>query len=194
MAQRKQIRWHIAVFLAPAVLVYTAIMIVPLFGTLNLSLFNLEQGNRVFVGMRNFATLFGDPRWSDAFWTALGLALGTYLNWKITAKRLRNYSAIAGDAITIPEYFSNRFKENRKVIMLIASVFILVFFTVYAASCFVTVGKLFNSLFGIQYQVVMIAGAFFVILYTLLGGFLAESVSDFMQGIIMFIAIILVLP
>lgn len=65
--------------------------------------------------------------WSDAFWTALGLALGTYLNWKITAKRLRNYSAIAGDAITIPEYFSNRFKENRKVIMLIASVFILVF-------------------------------------------------------------------
>ena len=72
MAQRKQIRWHIAVFLAPAVLVYTAIMIVPLFGTLNLSLFNLDQGNRVFVGMRNFATLFGDPRWSDAFWNALG--------------------------------------------------------------------------------------------------------------------------
>ncbi|MBC3805049.1 sodium/proline symporter PutP [Acetobacterium fimetarium] len=130
---------------------------------------------------------------ADAFWTALGLALGTYLNWKITAKRLRNYSSIAGDAITIPEYFSNRFKENRKVIMLIASIFILVFFTVYAASCFVTVGKLFNSLFGIQYQVVMIAGAFFVILYTLLGGFLAESVSDFMQGVIMFIAIILVL-
>ncbi|MBC3899360.1 sodium/proline symporter PutP [Acetobacterium malicum] len=131
--------------------------------------------------------------WSDAFWTALGLALGTYLNWKITARRLRNYSAIAGDAITIPEYFSNRFKENRKVIMLIASVFILVFFTVYAASCFVTVGKLFNSLFGIQYQVVMIAGAFFVILYTLLGGFLAESVSDFMQGVIMILALALVL-
>ncbi|MDZ5724499.1 sodium/proline symporter PutP [Acetobacterium sp. K1/6] len=130
---------------------------------------------------------------SDAFWTALGLALGTYLNWKITAKRLRNYSAIAGDAITIPEYFSNRFKESKKVIMLIASVFILVFFTVYAASCFVTVGKLFTSLFGIQYQVVMIAGACFVILYTLLGGFLAESVSDFMQGVIMIIALSLVL-
>lgn len=130
---------------------------------------------------------------SDAFWTALGLALGTYLNWKITAKRLRNYSVVAGDAITIPEFFSNRFKENKKVIMLIASVFILVFFTVYAASCFVTVGKLFNSLFGIQYQIVMIAGACFVILYTLLGGFLAESVSDFMQGVIMIIALILIL-
>ncbi|KNZ42726.1 sodium/proline symporter PutP [Acetobacterium bakii] len=130
---------------------------------------------------------------SDAFWTALGLALGTYLNWLIVAKRLRNYSSIAGDAITIPEYFSNRFKENKKVIMLIASLFILVFFTVYAASCFVTVGKLFNALFGVQYQVVMIAGACFVILYTLLGGFLAESVSDFLQGIIMIIALTLVL-
>ena len=72
MAQRKQIRWHIAVFLAPAVLVYTAIMIVPLFGTLNLSLFNILDGQRVFVGLQNFATLLGDPRWSASFWNALG--------------------------------------------------------------------------------------------------------------------------
>ena len=73
MAQRKAVRWHIAVFLAPAVLVYTALMIVPLFGTLNLSLFNLsEAGERMFVGLRNFATLFGDPRWSESFWNALG--------------------------------------------------------------------------------------------------------------------------
>ncbi|WP_347268030.1 sugar ABC transporter permease [Paracoccus sp. (in: a-proteobacteria)] len=73
MARRKPVRWHIAVFLAPAVLVYTAIMIVPLFGTLNLSLFSLDAaGERVFVGLANFATLFGDPRWSAAFWNALG--------------------------------------------------------------------------------------------------------------------------
>lgn len=72
MAARKPFRWHVGVFLAPALLVYTAIMILPLFGTLNLSLFNLEQGERVFVGLRNFVTLFGDPRWSDAFWNALG--------------------------------------------------------------------------------------------------------------------------
>ncbi len=72
MAVRKPVRWHIAMFLAPAVLVYTAIMIIPLFGTLNLSLFN-EQGDvRVFVGLRNFATLFGEPLWSEAFWNALG--------------------------------------------------------------------------------------------------------------------------
>ena len=72
MAARKPVRWHIAVFLAPAVLVYTAIMIIPLFGTLNLSLFNEEGDVRVFVGLRNFATLFGEPLWSKAFWNALG--------------------------------------------------------------------------------------------------------------------------
>ena len=72
MAQRRAFRWHIAVFLAPAVLVYTAIMIVPLFGTLNLSLFNIVEKQRVFVGLRNFATLLGDPRWSASFWNALG--------------------------------------------------------------------------------------------------------------------------
>lgn len=73
MAQRQAVRWHIALFLAPAVLVYTAIMIVPLFGTLNLSLFNLDAaGERVFVGLANFATLFGDARWSEAFWNTLG--------------------------------------------------------------------------------------------------------------------------
>ena len=72
MATRKPVRWHIAVFLAPAVLVYTAIMIVPLFGTLNLALWNKGEGGAVFVGLANFATLFGDPRWSAAFWNALG--------------------------------------------------------------------------------------------------------------------------
>ena len=72
MAGRKAVRWHIAVFLAPAVLVYTAIMIIPLAGTLNLSLYNVQGENRIFVGLANFATLFGDPRWSDSFWNALG--------------------------------------------------------------------------------------------------------------------------
>ena len=81
---------------------------------------------------------------SDAAWTAIGLAVGTYLNWLLVAKRLRRYSTLAGNAITIPDFFSNRFRENKKVIMTIAALFILVFFTVYAASCFVTCGKLFS--------------------------------------------------
>ena len=118
---------------------------------------------------------------SDAFWTAIGLAAGSYINWLIVAKRLRRYSVVAGNAITIPEFISNRFKENKKIILTISSLFILVFFTVYAASCFVTFGKLFSTLFDMQYQVVMIIGAFVVILYTFLGGLLAESVSYFLQ-------------
>ncbi len=130
---------------------------------------------------------------SDAFWTAVGLLLGTYINWRIVAERLHSYSIVAGDSITIPEFFSNRYKEKNKVIMTIAALFIFVFFTIYASSCFVTVGKLFNTLFGIQYHIMMIAGATFVIVYTFLGGFLAESASDFMQAIVMIIALIVVL-
>lgn len=122
---------------------------------------------------------------SDALWTAIGLGLGTYLNWLIVAKRLRNYSVVAGNSITLPDFFSNRFRENKKLIMMISSVFILVFFTVYAASCFVTCGKLFSTLFDVSYVWMMIAGAAFIVLYTFLGGFLAESASDFMQAIVM---------
>ncbi len=129
---------------------------------------------------------------ADAFWTALGLAVGTYVNWLIVSKRLRRYSVRANNSITLPEFFSNRFRENKKTIMFIAGAFILVFFTVYAASCFVTCGKLFSTLFGAPYIVMMIVGAVFVLLYTLLGGFLAESASDFMQAIIMIIALVVI--
>lgn len=130
---------------------------------------------------------------SDAVWTAIGLAIGTYLNWFFVAKRLRIYSHVAGDAITIPDFLSNRFKEDKKIILTISAVFILVFFTVYAASCFVTVGKLFSTLFEVKYVYMMIAGAIFVVIYTFIGGFLAESASDFMQGIIMVFALTAVL-
>lgn len=127
---------------------------------------------------------------TDAFWTALGLGIGTYVNWLIVAKRLRIYSHVAGNSITVPDFFSNRYQEENKTIMGIAAVFILIFFTVYASSCFVTVGKLFNALFQFDYTIMMIAGAIFVIVYTYIGGFLAESVSDFMQSIVMIIALV----
>ena len=130
---------------------------------------------------------------ADAFWTAAGLAVGTYINWLIVAKRLRRYSEIAGNAITIPDFFSNRFHERKKIILTISSLFILVFFCVYASSCFVTCGKLFSSLFGIDYHVTMIVGAIFVVVYTFLGGFLAESASDFMQAVVMVLALVIVL-
>ncbi len=126
---------------------------------------------------------------ADAFWTALGLAVGTYFNWLITSKRLRRYSIKANNSITLPDFFSNRFKEKNGIIMTLSALFILVFFTVYASSCFVTCGKLFSTLFGASYQSMMILGAIFVLIYTFLGGFLAESASDFMQGIVMIIAL-----
>jgi len=130
---------------------------------------------------------------SDAFWTGIGLLVGTYLNWLFVAKRIRAYSEIAGNSITIPDFISKRFKEENKVLMTLAALFILVFFTVYAASCFVTVGKLFSTLFNFKYVYMMVAGALFVIIYTFVGGFLAESASDFMQGVVMIFALVAVL-
>ena len=126
---------------------------------------------------------------ADAAWTAIGLALGTYFNWLIVSRRLRRYSIRANNSITLPEFFSNRFRESNKVILTISALFILIFFTVYASSCFVTCGKLFSALFGLDYKVMMILGAAFVLIYTILGGFLAESASDFMQAIVMIIAL-----
>ncbi len=129
---------------------------------------------------------------ADAAWTAIGLAIGTYLNWLFVSKRLHRYSIRANNAITLPEFFSNRFREEKKVILTLAALFILIFFTVYAASCFVTCGKLFSTLFGTPYISMMLVGAVFVLIYTLLGGFLAESASDFMQGIVMIIALVVI--
>lgn len=129
---------------------------------------------------------------ADAFWTAAGLAIGTYINWLVVSKRLRRYSVRANNSITLPDFFSNRFREKKKVIMAIAAIFILVFFTVYAASCFVTCGKLFSTLFGADYKLMVLIGAVFVLLYTILGGFLAESASDFIQAIVMVVALAVV--
>lgn len=129
---------------------------------------------------------------ADAAWTAIGLAVGTYVNWLIVSKRLRRYSEKAGNAITLPESFSNRFHEKGKVIMTIAALFILIFFTVYAASYLVICGKLFSTLFGFGYVPMMIVDAVFVLVYTIIGGFLAESASDFMQAVVMIVALVVI--
>ncbi|HHZ02519.1 MAG TPA: sodium/proline symporter [Tissierellia bacterium] len=146
-----------------------------------------DMSGWLLMGLPGVAYWYG---LSDAIWTAIGLAAGTYLNWLFVAKRLHNYSVAANDSITIPDFLSNRFKEKNKVIMTISAVFILVFFTVYAASCFVTVGKLFNALFGFKYQYMMVLGAIFVLFYTYVGGFLAETASDTMQAIVMIFALV----
>ncbi|NLN46363.1 MAG: sodium/proline symporter [Clostridiaceae bacterium] len=130
----------------------------------------------------------------EAVWTAIGLAIGTYLNWRLVAVRLRKYSQIAGNAITLPDFFSNRFKDSRRILMTIASVIILVFFSIYVGSQFVTFGKLFSFVFGSQdlYITMVVLGGIFVLAYTLLGGFLAESMTDFFQALLMIVALSLV--
>lgn len=125
----------------------------------------------------------------EAVWTAIGLAVGTYLNFLIVAKRLRRYSEKI-NATTIPDFFSNRFGEKNGVLTLITAIIIIVFFVPYTASGFSGVGKLFNSLFGIDYHVAMIIGAVIICVYTTLGGFLAASTTDFVQSIIMTIALL----
>ncbi len=129
---------------------------------------------------------------ADAGWTAIGLAVGTYFNWLIVSKRLRRFSGRL-DAFTLPEFFSKRFGEKKKLLQSVASLVILIFFAVYAAQCLAACGKLFANLFELPYEGMMIAAAIFVLVYTFLGGFLAESASDFMQGIVMVTALVLIL-
>ncbi len=126
---------------------------------------------------------------SDAMWTGLGLSIGTYLNWKFVAKRLRKYSVAAGDSITLPEFYSKRFHDTRNIVSTVAAVIIMLFFSVYVGSCFVTCGKLFATLFGLDYSTMMVLGAIIVFLYTLVGGYLSVVATDFVQGMLMFFAL-----
>lgn len=129
---------------------------------------------------------------ADAMWTAIGLAIGTYVNWKIVAKRLRKYSVVAGDAITLPEFLSNRFHDKKNIISTISALIILLFFCIYVASCFVSCGKLFSTLFGLNYVTMMVAAAIVVFIYTLVGGYLSVVTTDFIQGCLMFFALAVV--
>lgn len=148
-----------------------------------------DMSSYLLMGLPGLAYLTGV---ADVGWTAIGLAVGTYLNWLIVAKRLRRYSDRIG-AITIPDYFSLRYKENKKILMAIAAVVIIVFFVPYTASGFAACGKLFGTLFGIDYHIAMVISAIVIVGYTSLGGFNAASTTDFIQAIIMTVALIIVL-
>ena len=130
---------------------------------------------------------------SGSIWMALGLALGTYLNWKIVAQRLRIATVEYNDSITIPSYLENRFNDTSKILRIASSLFILLFFLVYTASGFVSGGKLFETVFGIPYVVSLIIGILVVVTYTFLGGFMAVCWTDIIQGLLMFFTL-LVLP
>lgn len=125
-------------------------------------------------------------------WISIGLVVGAYLNYLLVAPRLRIYTEKAQNAITIPDYFENRFEDNSRILRILASIVIIVFFTLYTSSGVVAGGKLFESSFGLSYELGLYITAGVVVSYTLFGGFLAVSLTDFVQGCIMFLSLILV--
>ncbi len=149
-----------------------------------------DMSGYLLMGLPGLAYFSGA---SDVGWTCIGLAIGTYLNWLLVAKRLRKYSVVAGNSITLPGFYSNRFHDSKNIVATIAAIIILVFFCVYCGSCFVTCGKLFNSLFGWDYSIMMVFGALIVFLYTMVGGYLSVVATDFVQGCLMFFALAIVM-
>lgn len=125
-------------------------------------------------------------------WIAIGLFIGTVLNWLLIAKRLRRYTIVANNSLTLPEFFENRFHDEKKILLGISSAVIVVFFLVYTASALASGGKLFNMVFGIDYHIALAIGAIVILTYTFLGGFLAVCTTDFIQGTMMLIALLIV--
>ena len=147
-----------------------------------------DMSSYLLMGLPGLAYLTGI---CDTFWTIVGLAVGTYVNWLIVAKRLRKYTVICNNSITIPDFFANRYRDE-KILKCISAMIIIIFFVPYTASGFAACGKLFNYLFGVDYIPAMVISAIVIIAYTTLGGFLAASTTDFIQSIIMTIALAIV--
>ena len=148
-----------------------------------------DMSSWLLMGLPGVAYLSG---LAEASWTAIGLAVGTYLNWLIVARRIRRYSNHL-DAITVPQFFSKRWGDDRNLLSAIAAVVIIIFFIPYLASGFSACGKLFASLFGTSYVTAMLISAAVIVIYTVMGGFLAASFTDLIQSIIMTVALIVVL-
>ncbi len=150
-----------------------------------------DMSGWLLMGLPGTAYLLGVGT-TEAIWTAVGLAFGTYLNWLIVAKPLRKYTQIAGNAITIPDFLQNRFHTKSHVLRVFSALFILIFFTVYTSSMFAAGANLFDYIFGMGYFPALILSVFVVTAYTFLGGFKAVCWTDLVQGILMFAAIVIV--
>ncbi|MDN3680796.1 sodium/proline symporter PutP [Vibrio tapetis subsp. quintayensis] len=146
-----------------------------------------DMSGWLLLGLPGYAYAAG----FEAFWLAGGLLIGTWANWFINAKRLRTYS-ITTDALTLPEFLSRRFQDNSKLIQTISAFFILLFFLFYTSSGLVAGGKLFETVFGLDYSVAVVIGTVCVVSYTLFGGFLAVSWTDLVQGLLMSAALLIV--
>ncbi len=146
-----------------------------------------DMSGWLLLGLPGYAYAAG----IEAFWLAGGLLLGTWANWAISAKRLRTYS-IQTEALTLPEFLSRRFNDNSKLIQTISAFFILLFFLFYTSSGLVAGGKLFETVFGLDYKIAVVIGTVCVVSYTLFGGFLAVSWTDLVQGLLMAAALVIV--
>ncbi len=147
-----------------------------------------DMSSYLLMGLPGLAYLAGV---AEVGWTAIGLAVGTYLNFLFVAKLLRRYSEKIG-AFTIPAFFSKRFGDKKNMLSLISALIIIIFFVPYTASGFKAVGTLFNTLLGLDYHIAMIIGAVIIVAYTTLGGFLAVSTTDLVQSIFMTIALVII--
>ena len=150
-----------------------------------------DMSGWLLMGLPGLAYLMG-AGFTEAAWTAIGLAIGTYLNWLIVAKPLRKYTQKAGNAITIPDFLQNRFKADSNTLRIFSAVFILIFFAVYTSSMFAAGAKLFNFVFHIEYMQALVLSVLVVTIYTFLGGFKAVCWTDLFQGILMFFALMFV--
>ncbi|WP_166255633.1 sodium/proline symporter PutP [Marinobacter salicampi] len=147
-----------------------------------------DMSGWLLLGLPGYAYAAG----YEAIWIAVGLLAGTWLNWLFVARRLRTYSFAAGDSLTMPSYFENRFHDTSRILRVVSAFFILLFFLFYTSSGLVAGGKLFETVFGLDYEIAVIVGTVAVVSYTFFGGFLAVAWTDVIQGLLMFAALLLV--
>ncbi|MFT7130817.1 MAG: sodium/proline symporter, partial [Gammaproteobacteria bacterium] len=147
-----------------------------------------DMSGWLLLGLPGYAYIAG----VESFWLGAGLLVGTYCNWLFVAKRLRVYSSLAKDSLTLPEFFANRFGGNTKALQVVSAVFILLFYLFYTSAGLVAGGKLFATVFGMDYQMAVVIGTICVVFYTFLGGFLAVSWTDLIQGLLMAAALMYV--
>ncbi|WP_158023914.1 sodium/proline symporter PutP [Pseudomonas saudimassiliensis] len=157
-------------------------------GTAALSAGASDMSGWLLLGLPGYAMVAG----YEASWIAIGLLAGTWLNWLLVARRLRIYSHAAGDSVTLPAYFENRFEDKTRLLRIISAIFILLFFLFYTSSGLVAAGKLFESSFGFSYEVAVVIGVLTIISYTFFGGFLAVAWTDVIQGLLMAAALVAV--
>jgi len=147
-----------------------------------------DMSGWLLLGLPGYAYAAG----LEAGWIALGLLIGTYLNWRLVAARLRRYSVIAGNSQTLPEFFERRFHDETRLLRVVSAVFILLFYLFYTSSGLVAGGKLFNAVFDLPYHWAVTFGTLVIVSYTFVGGFLAVSWTDLFQGLLMALALIMV--